>query len=46
MWVCTERRWLVVELWLAVASAVIVLGRLVRRAWTSYRWEGRPRRRP
>jgi transposase len=35
---CTERRRLVVEFWLAVASAVIVLGRLVRRGWTHYRW--------
>jgi hypothetical protein len=29
---CPERRRLVVEFWLAVASAVIVCGRLVRRA--------------
>jgi transposase len=43
---CTERRQLVVEFWLALASAVIVCGRLVRRAWTHYRWDGRPRRRP
>jgi hypothetical protein len=43
---CTERRRLVVEFWLALASAVIVCGRLVRRAWTHYRWPGRPRRRP
>jgi transposase len=43
---CTERRRLVVEFWLAMANAAIVLGRLVRRAWVSYRWEGRPRRRP
>jgi len=43
---CTERRRLVVEFWLALASAAIVCGRLVRRAWTHYRWEGRPRRRP
>jgi hypothetical protein len=43
---CTERRQLVVVFWLALAGAVIVLGRLVRRAWVSYRWEGRPRRRP
>jgi hypothetical protein len=42
---CTERRRLVVEFWLALASAVIVCGRLVRRAWTHYRWDGRPRRR-
>jgi transposase len=43
---CTERRRLVVEFWLALASATIVCGRLVRRAWTHYRWEGRPHRRP
>jgi transposase len=43
---CTERRRLVVEFWLVLVSAVIVCGRLVRRAWTHYRWQGRPRRRP
>jgi transposase len=43
---CTERRRPVVEFWLALASAAIVCGRLVRRAWTCYRWQGRPRRRP
>jgi transposase len=43
---CTERRRRVVEFWLALANAAIVCGRLVRRAWTCYRWEGRPRRRP
>ncbi len=43
---CTERRRLVVEFWLALASAVIVCGRLLRRAWTCYRWQDRPRRRP
>jgi hypothetical protein len=31
---CTERRRLVVAFWLAPASAAIVCGRLVRRAWT------------
>jgi transposase len=43
---CTERRRIVVEFWLALVNAAIVLGRLARRAWTHYRWEGRPRRRP
>jgi hypothetical protein len=43
---CAERRRLVVEFWLALASAIIVCGRLVRRAWSCYRWESRPRRRP
>jgi transposase len=43
---CTERRRLVVQFWLALASAVIVCGRLVRRAWIHYRWDDRPHRRP
>jgi transposase len=43
---CTERRRVVVEFWLALASAVMVCGRLVSRAWTHYRWQGRARRRP
>jgi transposase len=43
---CTERRRIVVEFWLALANAVIVCGRLVRRAWACYRWDSRPRRRP
>jgi transposase len=38
---CTERR-RVVEFWLLLALALIVVGRLLRRAWTTYRWEGRP----
>jgi transposase len=43
---CTERRRTVVEFWLALASAAVVCGRLVRRAWTHYRWDSRPHRRP
>jgi hypothetical protein len=43
---CTERRRLAVKFWLALANAAIVCGRLICRAWTCYRWEGRPRRRP
>jgi transposase len=43
---CTERRRRVVEFWLALANATIVGGRLIRRAWTHYRWDARPRRRP
>jgi hypothetical protein len=42
---CTERRRLV-EFWLALANAAVVCGRLVRCAWTCYRWQARPRRRP
>ena len=43
---CSERRRVVVQFWLALALAAIVLGRLVRRAWACYRWDARPRRRP
>jgi hypothetical protein len=41
---CTERRRIVVQFGL-LALAVIVVGRLIRCAWTRYREEGRPRRR-
>jgi transposase len=43
---CTERDTAVVEFWLALAHAIIVLGRLIRQAWTCYRWEDRLQRRP
>jgi transposase len=43
---CTERTTPVVEFWLCLAHAIITLGRLLRQAWTRYRWQSRPRRRP
>jgi transposase len=43
---CTERRTPVVEFWLVLAHVTITLGRLIRQAWTCYRWQTRPRRRP
>ncbi|MBA3425132.1 MAG: IS5/IS1182 family transposase, partial [Rubrobacter sp.] len=44
---CTERRGRVIDFWLAFSNAVIVVvGRLMREAWTRYRWEDRPHRRP
>ena len=45
MW-CTERRGRVIDFWIAFSNVVIIVGRLVREAWTRYRWEGRPHRRP
>jgi hypothetical protein len=39
-----QRRRVVVEFWLALSGAAIVCGRLIRRAWTCYRW-GQPARR-
>jgi hypothetical protein len=43
---CTERNTPVVEFWLALAHTIITLSRLIRQAWTYYRWDTRPRRRP
>lgn len=43
---CTERRAVVVAFWIAFSAAIIIVGRLVRQAWTRYRWDTRPRRKP
>jgi hypothetical protein len=43
---CTERRWVCVAFWLALACVVVIIRRLVRCAWTRYRWTGPPHRRP
>ena len=43
---CTERRGRVIDFWIAFSNVIIIVRRLIRRAWTSYRWESRPRRKP
>jgi transposase len=43
---CTERRSQVIDFWIAFSEVIIIVRRLIRRSWTHYRWEGRPRRRP
>ncbi len=43
---CTEREGRVVDFWIAFSNVIIIVVRLLRKAWTRYRWEGRPRRRP
>jgi transposase len=43
---CTEREGRIIDFWIAFSNAIIIVGRLVREAWTRYRWEGRPCRRP
>lgn len=43
---CTERRARVLAFWLALSAVVVIVGRLVRQAWTRYRWDTRPPRRP
>lgn len=43
---CTERAEQVIDFWLAFSAAIITVGRLIRKGWTHYRWEGRTSRRP
>lgn len=43
---CTERRGRVIDFWIAFSAVIIIVGRLIREAWTRYRWECRPCRRP
>ena len=43
---CTERRGRLIDFWVAFSNAIIIVGRLIRKAWTRYRWESRPSRRP
>src|SRR5215218_6471897 len=43
---CTERRDRVIDFWIAFSEVVIIVRRLIREAWTHYRWEDRPCRRP
>ncbi len=43
---CTERRAQVIAFWLTFSAVIITVGRLVREAWTRYRWDDRPLRRP
>ena len=43
---CTERKGRVIDFWVTFSNVIIIVGRLLRKAWTHYRWEGRPTRRP
>ena len=43
---CTERRGRVIDFWIAFSTVIIVVRRLIQEAWTRYRWNGRPCRRP
>jgi transposase len=44
--ICTERRTRVIEAYIALANAVIVLRRLLSHAWHTHRWDDRPQRQP
>ena len=43
---CTERQGRVIYFWAAFSDVIIIVRRLIREAWTRYRWETRPSRRP
>ena len=43
---CTERRSRVIYFWIAFSNVIIIVGRLIRKAWSRYRWEGRSPRKP
>jgi len=42
--ICTERRTVVIEAYVALANAIIIIRRLLAEGWTRYRWDGRPTR--
>ena len=44
--IVTDRVAVVQGAWIALANAIITVRRLVRSAWTTHRWDSRPRRRP
>ncbi|MFJ2582445.1 IS5/IS1182 family transposase, partial [Kitasatospora aureofaciens] len=43
---CFERRATVIDAFFDLADSILIIRSLVRRAWTTYRWQSRPRRRP
>jgi transposase len=43
---CTERRSRVIDFWMTFSNVIIIVSRLIRKAWTRYRWESRPSRKP
>ncbi|MEU1302264.1 hypothetical protein [Streptomyces shenzhenensis] len=43
---CSERRTSVINAFFDVAGVVITVRSTIRRAWTTYRWDDRPARRP
>ncbi len=43
---CTERSGRVIDFWVAFSDVVIIVRRLIREAWSNYRWENRPSRLP
>jgi hypothetical protein len=44
--ICTERRARVIDAFIVLTKAIIIVRRLIAEAWTRYRWNGRPSRQP
>ena len=44
--ICAEVRTVVIDAFIALANAIIILRRLIREGWTRYRWDDRPDRKP
>jgi hypothetical protein len=44
--IVTDRVEAIQRAWIALADAIIIVRRLIRTAWTTHRWDTRPRRRP
>jgi hypothetical protein len=38
---CTEREGRVIDFWIAFSNVIIIVRRLIRQAWSRYRWEDR-----
>ena len=43
---CYERHRIVIDAYFDLADTIITIRNLIRRAWTTYRWDTRPTRRP
>jgi hypothetical protein len=43
---CYERRRIVIDAYFDLADPIITIRNLIRRAWTTYRWDTQPTRRP
>ena len=43
---CTEREGRVIDFWIAFSNVIIIVRRLIRQAWSRYRWKDRPVRCP
>jgi transposase len=44
--ICTEVRTRVIDAYIALANAIIIIRQLIHRAWTTHRWDTRPNRKP